>query len=215
MDQLLGSRYILHELVGRGAMGQVFRGSVRESGTPVAVKILKPELVSDADIVARFFRERSILLSIAHPNVVRVVDLVVEGQTLGIVMEFVEGGDLRHELFTRHTLPPAEVVRHGRELMDGLAAVHSSGIVHRDVKPENLLVDAAAGRRRLKLTDFGVARLTYGGSLTKLSSRSARRNTWRRKSPTTRLPRRPPICIPQASCCTRCCPAGRRSPAVT
>jgi len=170
MDQLLGSRYILHELVGRGAMGQVFRGSVRESGTPVAVKILKPELVSDADIVARFFRERSILLSIAHPNVVRVVDLVVEGQTLGIVMEFVEGGDLRHELFTRHTLPPAEVVRHGRELMDGLAAVHSSGIVHRDVKPENLLVDAAAGRRRLRLTDFGVARLTYGGSLTKLSS---------------------------------------------
>jgi serine/threonine-protein kinase len=151
-------------------MGQVFRGSVREADTPVAVKILKPELVSDPDIVARFFQERSILLSITHPNVVRVLDLVVEGQTLGIVMELVEGQDLRHELLARHTLAPTEAVRYSRELLDGLEAVHRSGVVHRDVKPENLLVDTKDGEPRLKLTDFGVARLTYGGSLTKISS---------------------------------------------
>jgi tRNA A-37 threonylcarbamoyl transferase component Bud32 len=170
VDQLLGSRYLLHELVGRGAMGQVFRGSVRDSGAPVAVKVLKPELVSDPSIVARFVQERSILVSIAHPNVVRVLDLVVEGETLGIVMELIDGRDLRDDLRAQPTLPPAQAARFGCELLDGLAAVHAAGIVHRDVKPENLLLDVSAGQARLKLTDFGIARLTYGGSLTKLSS---------------------------------------------
>ena len=170
MDQPLGSNYILHGLLGRGAMGQVFRGSVRDSGFPVAVKILKPELVSDAEVVARFFQERSILTSISHPNVVRVLDLVVEGDTLGIVMELVAGHDLRRYLRTRRTLPPAEAVRLTGQLLNGLAAVHAAGIIHRDVKPENVLVDINGGQPSLKLTDFGVARLSYGGSLTKLTS---------------------------------------------
>lgn len=170
MEQLLGSRYVLREPIGRGGMGQVFRGSVRETDAPVAVKMLMPELVSDPDIVARFFRERSILLSITHPNVVRVIDLVVEGQTLAIVMELVEGGDLRRELLGRRTLPPAQAAAYCRELLDGLIAVHAKGIVHRDVKPENVLIDTSGAQRRLKLTDFGVARLTYGGSLTRVGS---------------------------------------------
>ena len=169
VDELLGSRYLLHERVGQGGMGQVYRGSVRETGSPVAVKVLKPELVSDPDIVARFFQERSILLSITHANIVRLIDLVVEGQTLAIVMEFVKGKDLRHELLAKRTLAPSEVARYGCQLLDGLAAVHSAGIVHRDVKPENLLLDTSGSRPELKLTDFGVARLTYG-SLTKVSS---------------------------------------------
>src|SRR5262252_8101827 len=96
VDQALGSRYVLQGLLGRGAMGQVFRGCVRGSDASVAVKVLKPELVSDPDVVARFFQERSILTSIDHPNVAKVLDLVVEGDTLGIVMELVEGRDLRH-----------------------------------------------------------------------------------------------------------------------
>lgn len=169
MDELLGSRYVLHESIGQGGMGRVYRGTVRETEAPVAVKMLKPELVADPDIVARFIQERSILLTIKHANIVRVIDLVVEGQTLAIVMEYIEGKDLRHELLAKRTLPPAEVARHGCELLDGLAAVHAAGIVHRDVKPENLLVDTSGNRPELKLTDFGVARLTYG-SLTKVSS---------------------------------------------
>lgn len=127
MNQRLGSRYLLHGLVGRGAMGEVFRGSIRDTGAPVAVKVLKPELVSDPEIVARFIQERSILQSITHPNVVRVLDLVVEGPTVGIVMELVENEDLRRELTTRSTLPPADIVRYGRELLDGLTAVHNAG----------------------------------------------------------------------------------------
>jgi len=170
VEQPLGSRYVLHELLGRGAMGQVFRGTVRGSGAPVAVKVLKPELVSDTEVVARFFRERSILTSIDHPNVAKVLDLVVEGDTLGIVMELVEGQDLRRYLRVRGTLPPGDAVRLVCQLLQGLAAVHAGGIVHRDVKPENVLVSMASGEMVLKLTDFGVSRLSYGASLTKMTS---------------------------------------------
>ena len=74
MGQPLGSRYVLHDLLGRGAMGQVFRGSLRDSAQPVAVKVLKPELVSDPEVVARFFQERLILTSVCHPNVARVLE---------------------------------------------------------------------------------------------------------------------------------------------
>jgi hypothetical protein len=170
VDTPLGSRYVLHDLLGRGAMGQVFRGSVRGSGAPVAVKVLKPELVSDTEVVARFFRERSILTSIDHPNVAKVLDLVVEGDTLGIVMELVDGQDLRRYLRARGTLPPAEAVYLTGQLLQGLAAVHAGGVVHRDVKPENVLVSMARGQMTLKLTDFGVSRLSYGASLTKMTS---------------------------------------------
>ena len=170
MDTPLGSRYVLHDVLGRGAMGQVFRGSVRGSGAAVAVKVLKPELVSDTEVVARFFRERSILTSIDHPNVAKVLDLVVEGETLGIVMELVEGQDLRRYLRARGTLPPGHAVYLTGQLLQGLTAVHAAGIVHRDVKPENVLVSVAQGQVILKLTDFGVSRLSYGASLTKMTS---------------------------------------------
>jgi hypothetical protein len=170
VEQPLGSKYLLHDLLGRGAMGQVFRGTVRGSGAPVAVKVLKPELVSDTEVVARFFQERSILTSVDHPNVAKVLDLVVEGDTLGIVMELIDGQDLRHYLRIRRTLPPTEAVRLACQLLQGLTAVHAAGIVHRDVKPENVLVSAAQGQMVLKLTDFGVSRLSYGASLTKMTS---------------------------------------------
>ena len=170
MAHPLGSRYVLHELLGSGAMGQVFRGTVRSTGAQVAVKILKPELLSDPGLVARFFQERSILTAISHPNVVRVIDLVVEGDTAGIVMELVDGQDLRYQLLQRRTLPPAEAVSFVRQLLEGLSAVHAAGIVHRDVKPENLLLDVSLGEPELKLTDFGVARLSHGSALTKMTS---------------------------------------------
>ena len=170
MDQSIGSKYVLHEALGRGAMGQVFAGTVRESGDPVAVKVLKPELVSDPEAVARFVQERQILTSIKNPNVVRVIDLVAEGETLAIVMELIQGQDLRRYLRDQGTLPPAEAVRLLIQLLYGMAAVHAAGVIHRDIKPENLLLDTSAGQPVLKLTDFGVARLSYGASLTKLSS---------------------------------------------
>jgi serine/threonine protein kinase, bacterial len=106
MEKALGSRYVLHEALGRGAMGQVFAGIIRPTGEPVAIKILRPELVSDPEVVARFVQERTILMSITDPHVVRVIDLVVEGDMLAIVMELVQGSDLRRQLRARRTMPP-------------------------------------------------------------------------------------------------------------
>jgi serine/threonine protein kinase len=169
MAKSLGSKYILQEALGRGAMGQVFAGSIRPGGEPVAIKVLRPELVSDPEVVARFVQERTILMSIADPHVVQVIDLVVEGDTLAVVMELIQGCDLRRQLRARGTVPPAEALHLTGQLLRGAAAVHAAGIVHRDIKPENVLVDTSNGRPWLKLTDFGVARLSYGGSLTKLS----------------------------------------------
>ena len=100
----------------------------------------------------------------------RVIDLVAEGQTLAIVMELISGQDLRRYLRAKGTLPPAEAVGLAVQLLTGLAAVHAAGVVHRDIKPENLLLDTSAGEVTLKVTDFGVARLSYGASLTKLTS---------------------------------------------
>jgi serine/threonine protein kinase len=170
VEQPLGSKYLLHEALGRGAMGQVFAGTVRDSGDPVAVKVLKPELVSDPEAVARFMCERQILVSIRDPNVVQVIDLVAEGETLAIVMELIQGQDLRRYLRDQQTLAPAEAVRLMIQLLNGMAAVHAAGVIHRDIKPENLLLETSSDQPVLKLTDFGVARLSYGASLTKLSS---------------------------------------------
>lgn len=170
MEQPLGSKYVLHEALGRGAMGQVFAGIVLDSGDPVAVKVLKPELVSDPEAVARFMRERQILVSIRDPHVVRVIDLVAEGETLAIVMELIQGRDLRRYLRDQQTLGPAEAVRLLIQLLNGMAAVHTAGVIHRDIKPENLLLETSSEQPVLKLTDFGVARLSHGASLTKLTS---------------------------------------------
>jgi serine/threonine protein kinase, bacterial len=170
VNQTLGSRYVLHEMVGRGATGQVFRASTRDAETPVAVKVLKPELVSDPELVARFLQESTILTSINHPGVVKISDLVVEGNTFGIVMEYIAGQDLRSHLRRRGTLPPAEAAGLTRQILDGVATVHASGVIHRDIKPENLLLDTSGGGTVAKLTDFGVARLSSGASLTKRTS---------------------------------------------
>ena len=167
MNRSLGSRYVLHDVLGRGAMGEVFRGTVRESGAPVAVKVLRAELMADREVVSRFVQERSILTSISHPNVVRVIDLVIEGETLGIVMELVRGRDLRRALAEDQTHLPAVAARLFRQLLAGLAAVHAAGVLHRDIKPENILLDFDGSRMQVKLTDFGVARLTYGTALTR------------------------------------------------
>jgi tRNA A-37 threonylcarbamoyl transferase component Bud32 len=171
LDRPLGSRYLLHAMIGQGAMGQVYRASVRGTGQPVAVKVLKPDLVTNPDLVARFLQERTILTSVSSPHVVQVEDLVVEGETVAIVMEFVEGSNLRSHLrVAGGCLPPAEAVRLTSQLLAGAAAVHAAGIVHRDIKPENSLLDTAGERQLLKLTDFGISKLAYGASLTKLTS---------------------------------------------
>lgn len=169
--QQLGGSYALFDQLGVGGMGVVYRGRNR-SGEIVAIKLLRPDLAADAGIVARFLQERSILIGLSHPNVVRVHDLVAEGGSLAIVMDLVEGQDLRAELTRRGTLPAAEAASLMSGVLRGLSAVHACGIVHRDLKPENVMLDRQSkpGSVVPRLTDFGVAKLVEGASTRRQTS---------------------------------------------
>ncbi len=162
----LGSNYLLDSRIGRGATGQVWRGRRRDNGRPVAVKVLRSDLADEPETVARFLRERTTLTRVRHRNVARVHDLVAEGETLAIVMDLVDGEDLRGTM-AAGGLAEAEAVALLAQVADGLAAVHDAGIVHRDVKPENVLVERRAAQPVARLTDFGIARAAGDSSLTR------------------------------------------------
>lgn len=164
--QPLGSRYMLDSLIGRGATGHVWRGHVRGTSARIAVKLLRPELAEDPEVVTRFMRERATLMRVQHPNLVAVQDLVAEGGALAIVMDLVDGRDLRNTL-GRGPLQPADGARILAQTVSALSAVHAAGIVHRDLKPENILLDRADGRLRARLTDFGLARAVDSSVLTR------------------------------------------------
>lgn len=154
-----GSRYLLTRVIGHGAMGEVWRASTRE-GEQVAIKILRPDLAADEALVSKFLQERQVLTRLTGRNLVRVHDLVAEGGTLGIVMDLIDGPDLRTELERRGTFSPEVAVLLTVGLLEGLAVVHAAGVVHGDVKPENLLLSDSDGLAIPRLTDFGIARLS-------------------------------------------------------
>ncbi|MFF3289844.1 serine/threonine-protein kinase [Streptomyces sp. NPDC003023] len=162
MARNIGSRYTAHQILGRGSAGTVWLGEGPEG--PVAVKLLREDLASDQELVGRFVQERTALLGLDHPRVVGVRDLVVDGNDLALVMQLVRGTDLRTRLDRERRLAPEAAVAIIADVADGLAAAHAAGIVHRDVKPENILLDmegplGPAGSHPALLTDFGVAKL--------------------------------------------------------
>ncbi|GGV32627.1 hypothetical protein GCM10010261_00150 [Streptomyces pilosus] len=174
----VGSKYLLEEPLGRGATGTVWRARQRETagaeaavpgqpGETVAIKVLKEELASDADVVMRFLRERSVLLRLTHPNIVRVRDLVVEGDLLALVMDLVEGPDLHRYLRENGPLTPVAAALLTAQIADALGASHADGVVHRDLKPANVLLRQTGGEMHPMLTDFGIARLADSPGLTR------------------------------------------------
>lgn len=162
MARNIGSRYTAHQILGRGSAGTVWLGEGPEG--PVAIKLLREDLASDQELVGRFVQERTALLGLDHPRVVAVRDLVVDGNDLALVMDLVRGTDLRTRLDRERRLAPEAAVAIIADVADGLAAAHAAGVVHRDVKPENILLDmegplGPAGSHPALLTDFGVAKL--------------------------------------------------------
>ncbi|MFF9166227.1 MULTISPECIES: serine/threonine-protein kinase [unclassified Streptomyces] len=162
MARKIGSRYTAHQILGRGSAGTVWLGEGPDG--PVAIKLLREDLASDEELVGRFVQERTALLGLEHPNVVSVRDLVVDGNDLALVMDLVRGTDLRTRLERERRLAPAAAVSVVADVAEGLAAAHAAGVVHRDVKPENVLLDmqgplGPGGSHRALLTDFGIAKL--------------------------------------------------------
>ncbi len=162
MARKIGSRYTAHQILGRGSAGTVWLGEGPEG--PVAIKLLRQDLASDQELVGRFVQERTALLGLDHPRVVAVRDLVVDGNDLALVMDLVRGTDLRTRLDRERRLAPEAAVAIAADVADGLAAAHAAGVVHRDVKPENILLDmegplGPGGAHPALLTDFGVAKL--------------------------------------------------------
>lgn len=158
----VGGRYVLQHILGCGATGTVWRAEGPLGA--VAVKCLHPELAADQGVVDRFLAERAMLAGLAHPNLVAIRDVVAEPAVVALVLDLVEGPSVR-ERIEAGPVPPAEAAVIVAGVCRALAAAHAAGVVHRDVKPENVLL-ARNGEPRL--TDFGVAYLMGGRRSTAL-----------------------------------------------
>jgi serine/threonine-protein kinase len=151
---VIGGRYRIIGLIGRGGMGEVYRADDLKLGQPVALKFLPRSLASDPSWIERFYAEVRHARGVSHPNVCRVYDVgEIEGRHF-LSMEYVDGEDLASLLRRIGRLPPDKAVEIARELCAGLAAAHDKGVLHRDLKPSNVMID---GRGRAKITDFGLA----------------------------------------------------------
>jgi serine/threonine-protein kinase len=155
VGELIAGRYALEELVGSGGMSSVYRAHDRQLERDVALKVLHSSYLEDEDAVERFRREARAVAQLSHPNVVTIIDRGEEDGRQFIVFEYVPGHTLKDYLARRGPLPPGEALAIAVEVGKGLAYAHRNGIVHRDVKPQNVILN---GDGLPKVTDFGIAR---------------------------------------------------------
>ncbi len=159
----LGDRYRIEAMVASGGMAEVWRATDEVLGRPVAVKVLHDRLARDRDVMARFRREAVAAARLSHPAVVRVFDTGDEEGLHYIVLELSEGRTLQDVIDGDAPLPPSEAVAIIRTVLQGLAHAHRGGVIHRDVKPSNVLLD---GNGLVKVTDFGIAKASFADDLT-------------------------------------------------
>jgi serine/threonine-protein kinase len=157
---VLAGRYRLERRVAQGGMAEVWLGTDLALNRQVAVKLLKPHLASDPVIAERFRREAIAVASVNHTNIVQVFDAVADGDRQAVVMQYVDGKTLRRLLDEQKQLSPELTVHIGMALAGALDAAHSAGLVHRDVKPGNVMVTPDG---KVLLTDFGIAKALGGG----------------------------------------------------
>lgn len=170
LDRLGDGRYLLHEPLGTGGMATVFRVTDTRSGVHRALKLLAPHNARSEKTRARFLHEARTMSRMDHPNIARVHDVSTEGSHDYFVMELAEGGSLATYLRRHGRRPPLETLRLMVQVLRGLEYAHRAGVVHRDLKPHNILLAEPADpakmamgpANRVRLVDFGIARVALG-----------------------------------------------------
>lgn len=155
VPELIGGRYQVLGLVGRGAMGAVYRAKDTELDEVVALKVLSSELGNSPDSIERFRREVKLARRVTHPNVARTFDIGEHSGIRFLTMEFIDGESLSDLVQKKGRLSLSRILEVGTEVCAGLAAAHRAGVVHRDLKPDNVMIGAGG---RVVITDFGIAR---------------------------------------------------------
>ena len=163
IGDLLGERYEILQLLGEGGMGAVYKAADRELNRSVALKVIRPELASNPSILARFKQELLLAHQVTHRNVIRIYDLGESSGVRFITMEFVEGKDLRALIREKKKFAPEEAVDVIQQVCLALEAAHNVGVIHRDLKPQNIMQDRSG---RILVMDFGLARTLEGDGMT-------------------------------------------------
>lgn len=161
---ILADRYEIVQMLGEGGMGTVYKALDRELDRMVALKVIRPELARNPEILDRFKKELILSRKISHKNVIRIFDLGLAGGTKFISMDFIDGKDLMSKLRASKRIAPQEAARIMVDVCRGLAAAHAEGVVHRDLKPQNIMMDP---RGHPVVMDFGIASSLEDHSLTR------------------------------------------------
>jgi eukaryotic-like serine/threonine-protein kinase len=168
VERALTAHYELDCEIGRGGMGIVYRAKDRRLKRQVAIKLLPPELAFRSEIKSRFLREAETAAQLSHPNIVPIYTVDEQEQLVFFVMAYISGDNLAKRLHERGVLTIEETRKILREVADALAYAHDRGVVHRDIKPDNILLDAVTGRPMV--TDFGIARAMDSGGDSRLTA---------------------------------------------
>jgi serine/threonine protein kinase/tetratricopeptide (TPR) repeat protein len=160
---VLGGRYEIQKLLGMGGMGAVYQARDRELDRPVGVKVIRPDLAGNPEILARFKRELILARQVTHRNIIRIFDLSEADGLKFITMEFIDGEDLRGLFVREKKLAPEMAVDIMLQVSRGLLAAHAEGVIHRDLKPSNIMRDSSG---RVVVMDFGLARTMVSDGMT-------------------------------------------------
>jgi tetratricopeptide (TPR) repeat protein/predicted Ser/Thr protein kinase len=163
IGSLFAERYEVLEELGKGGMGEVYKVKDQKLDEEMAMKLLKPEIAADKGIIERFKNELKLARKIAHRNVCKMHDFHEEEETPYITMEYVEGEDLKSFIRNREKLTEKEILSIAQQVCEGLAEAHELGVVHRDLKPQNIMMDK---KGQAKIMDFGIARSVEAPGIT-------------------------------------------------
>jgi len=157
-----GTRYRIEALLGQGGMGRVYKATDKTLDRVIALKVVRQGMMADQEALNRFKQELLLASKISHTNILRIHDMGEVGPVKFISMAFVEGPDLHHILMENPKLPLERVLNYARQLAEALAAAHAEGVVHRDLKPQNILVNKDD---QIFVSDFGLAKSFNEGAV--------------------------------------------------